>query len=422
MRASAGDRILMLLENNPFPQDGRVRREARTLTAAGYRVSVIAPGSSGQPWRERVGEVEVYRFPAPPEANGLFGYLYEYGYSMAAAFLLSLFVFLRQGFDVIHAHNPPDTFAFVAAFFKLFGVRFVFDHHDLSPDMYYALFSGKGNRLVHRTLVLFEQFSCKLADHVIATNQSYRAVEMERGRVPEERITIVRNGPELDRLRTAPPDPALRARGKTILGYVGDMGHHDGVDYLLRALKRLVCDLGRTDFFCVIIGRGDAWAGLKTLAAQLELDPYVWFTGFVSDADLRRYLSTADICVDPDPLNPFTDRSTMIKMTEYMAFGKPIVAFDLTEHRVTAQDAAAYARPNDELDFARQIARLMDDPERRREMGRIGRRRVETELAWPHQERHLLAVYEALGLLAGRQASLPPEARVATTATEPSGR
>ena len=406
--ASAGDRILMLLENNPFPQDGRVRREANTLAAAGYRVSVVAPRGPGQPWRERVGEVEVYRFPAPPDANGFLGYLYEYVYSMTAALLLSLFVFLRRGFDVIHAHNPPDTFAFVAALFKPFGVRFVFDHHDLSPEMYYARFSGKGNRLVHRALVLFEQFTCKLADHVIATNQSYRAVEMGRGGVPEGRITVVRNGPELDRVRTVSPDPALRARGETIIGFVGDMGYHDGVDYLLRSLKHLVCDLGRTDFFCVIIGRGAAWAGLRALAARLELDPYVWFTGWVSSADLRRYLSTADICVDPDPSNPFTDRSTMIKMTEYMAFGKPIVAFDLTEHRVTARDAAVYARPNDELDFARQIARLMDDPEKRREMGQVGRRRVEAELAWPHQERRLLAAYETLMKRAGASASAPP--------------
>lgn len=393
----------MLLENNPFPQDGRVRREANALTAAGYRVSVIAPRSGGQPWRERVGRVEVYRFPAPPEANGFFGYLWEYGYSMAAAFFLSLFLFLRQGFAAIHAHNPPDTLALIAAFFKPFGVRFVFDHHDLSPEMYYARFAGKGNRLVHWALVRCEQLSCRLADRVIATNHSYRAVEMQRGRVPPERISVVRNGPELDRLRLTPPDPALRARAKTIIGYVGDMAVHDGVDYLLRALKHLVRDLGRADFLCAIIGRGDAWTGLQRLAAELELDPHVWFPGWVSDAQLRRYLSTADICVDPDPSNPFTDRSSMVKMTEYMAFGKPIVAFDLPEHRVTAQEAALYARPNDELDFARQLARLMDDPKRRREMGRIGRQRIETQLAWMHQEKHLLAAYEGLGLPARRQ-------------------
>jgi glycosyltransferase involved in cell wall biosynthesis len=406
MKASAGSRVLMLLENNPYPQDGRVRREAATLASAGYQVSIISPKRTGQPWRETVNDVSTYRFPAPPEANGFLGYLREYGYAMAATFILSWLVFFREGFDIIHAHNPPDTFVFIAAFYKLLGKRFVFDHHDLSPEMYYARFGGGGNRLVHQVLVWLEKLSCKLADHVIATNQSYRMIEMKRGGVPEERITIVRNGPDLKRVRPVEPDPALRKKGKTIIGYVGVMGFQDGIDYFLRALHHLANDLERTDFFCILIGRGDAWASMRILATQLNLDGYVWFTGRVSDADLIRYLSTADICVDPDPSNDFNDRCTMIKMTEYMALGKPIVAFDLPEHRFTAQDAAVYARPNNELDFARQIARLMDNPEQRQKMGQIGRGRIETELAWIHQEQYLLKAYEALDLLEKQSASV----------------
>jgi glycosyltransferase involved in cell wall biosynthesis len=206
----------------------------------------------------------------------------------------------------------------------------------------------------------------------------------------------VRNGPVLERVQLVDPDEDLRKKGKTIIGFVGEMGYHDGVDYLLRALHRLVNDLGRTDFFCVIVGTGDAWKELQELKTELGLDPYVWFTGYIPTSDLMRYLSTADICVDPDPSNPFTDRSTMIKMMEFMALSKPIVAFDLTEHRFTAQDAAMYARPNDELDFARQVELLMDDPQRRQTMGQRGRERVEKQLAWHHQKQSLLDAYATL--------------------------
>jgi len=396
MKASVGNRVLMLLENNPYPQDGRVRREATALVADGYEVTVICPASPGQKRHEVIRQVHVYRYPAPPEANGFLAYLWEYAYSMTATFVIALYVFLRRGFDIIHAHNPPDTFLFIAAFYKLFGKKFVFDHHDLAPEMYYARFGGDGNRLVYRSLVWLETLSCRLADHVIATNESYKAMEMERGRVPEERITIVRNGPDLDRMRPVEPDSDLSGRAKTIIGYVGVMGFQDGVDYLLRALRHLVDELERTDFLCVIIGKGDAWDSLKALATDLGLDEYVWFTGRVSDADLLRYLSTADICADPDPSNPFNDRSTMIKMTEYMALGKPIVAFDLPEHRYTAQDAALYVQSNNEMEFARALAQLMDDPERRQSMGSYGKQRVENELAWNYSIPKLLQAYKIM--------------------------
>ena len=386
----------MLLENNPYPQDGRVRQEAQSLTKAGYRVTVISPRASEQPWHDTIDGVRVYRFPAPPEADGLLGYLWEYGYAMMALFLISVWVFLRSGFDVVHTHNPPDTFVLIAAFFKLFGKRFVYDHHDLSPEMYRALFGKAGSPLIYKVLLWLEKSSCRLADRVIATNGSYKTTEMERNGVPEERITIVRNGPDLNRLQAVAVDPALKQPGKTTICYVGDMGHHDGVDYLLRSLKHLVEDLNRPDFFCVLVGGGDAWPEVKLLAAELNLIDYVLFVGKVPHTEVARYLSAADICVAPEPSNDYNDRSTMIKMTEYLALGKATVAFDLPEHRVTAQEAALYARPNDELDFAQKIASLMDNPEQRHRMGKIGRRRIDTALAWPYQEEHLLKVYEAV--------------------------
>jgi glycosyltransferase involved in cell wall biosynthesis len=386
----------MLLENNPYPQDGRVRREALSLTKAGYQVTVISPKARDQSWSDSIDGVRVYRFPPPPEGDGLIGYLTEYGYATVALFLVSLWALVRNGFDVVHTHNPPDTLVLIVAFFKLLGKRFVYDHHDLSPEMYQALFAQNGRSPVHRALVLFEKLSCRLADRVIATNQSYKKIEMERGNVPGERITVVRNGPDLDRLQPVAVDPSLTWPGKATLCYVGDMGHHDGVDYLLRALRRLVDDLGRSDFYCVLVGEGSAWPSLKLMAKELDLMDHVSFTGWIPHTEVNRFLSAADICLAPEPSNAYNDRSTMIKIMEYMALGKPTVAFDLPEHRVTAQDAAVYARPNDELEFARKIAALMDDPVRGRQMGAQGRERAETVLSWPHQEKELLRAYSTL--------------------------
>src|SRR5438046_1792797 len=347
--APAGRSVLMLVENNPYPQDARVRREARTLADAGYQVTVISPARPGQPWRETIDGVRAYRYPSLPEASGVVGYLFEYGYSAVAMFVLSLLVYLREGFDVIHAANPPDTLVFIAAAYKLLGKRFVYDHHDLVPELYYARLAGRGNRLTHFGLLVLEKLSLRYADHVIATNESYRAMEMERGGVRPERITIVRNGPELNSRQMIEPDPGLRQKGKTIIGYVGVMGFQDGVDYLLRALHHLVYDLRRTDFYCVLVGTGDAWPKLRDLAQQLGLDPYIWFTGFVPSDKMQSCMCAADICVAPEPSNPFTDRSTMVKIIHYMSISKPIVAFDLPEHRFTAADAAIYVKPNEEL-------------------------------------------------------------------------
>ena len=396
VRGSAGGRVLMLVENNSYPDDSRVRGEARALVKAGYRVTVISPARPGQRWRETVDGVVVYRYPAPRPATGFMGYLVEYSYATVAMFVASVLVYFREGFDVIHAANPPDTLVFVAAAYKLLGKRFVYDHHDLAPELYAARSAGRLAPM-HRALLMLEKLSLRYADHVIATNESYKTVEMRRGGVPPERITIVRNGPETNGGPLAEPHPRLRQMGRTIIGYMGVMGFQDGVDYLLRALHHLVHDLHRSQVLCVLIGGlGGAQPSLKRLATQLGLDDHVWFTGWVSDADLLRYIASADICVDPDPSNPFNDRSTMIKMMQYMAQAKPIVAFDLPEHRVTAQDAALYVRPNDELGFARALAELMDDPARRKAMGAFGRERITSQLAWHYSAQHLVGAYRRL--------------------------
>ena len=403
----------MLVENS-FPTDTRVRNEAGTLVANGYRVSVISLRSPGQPWREVVDGVMVYRVPRLtvfaklPEGNPsgfaklgrslrtLVGYITEYSYFTSACLALSLYVLVREGFDVIHAHNPPDTLVLVTGFNKLLGRKVVFDHHDLSPELYLSRYRDKREGLITRGLRLFEKLSVKCADVVIATNESYRAIDIERNGAAPERVFIVRNGPDARRVRLIEPDPRLRGLNKKILVYVGAMNPQDGLDHLLKAIQHLVHDLKRTDFHCVLIGSGDSLEALRAQATALGIDDFVEFTGFIPDEDMVRYLSTADICLDPNPSSPLNDVSTWIKVMEYLALAKPVVSFDLKETRVSAGPAALYAPPNDEYAFATIIASLMDDPARCIEMGRLGVARVQTELGWHVTSKNLLRAYDRL--------------------------
>ena len=397
MNKSGGKRVLMLLENAGFPADVRVRHEATSLSSAGYRVFVICPAFKSSSWHQIVNKVEVYRYPTPPASGGLLGYFWEYGYSMLAIFLLSLFVWITRGFDIIHTAQPPDTFVFIAAFYKLLGKFYVLDLHDLSPELYYARFSGKGNSKLYSILIWVEGLAFRMADHVIATNHSYKEVALRRGLVEDHRITIVRNGPDMDELRNSNLGKAVGNEGKLIIGYVGVTGVQDGVDNLIRAVYRMVHDLGRTDFSCVVVGDGSGMPVLQSLVVELDIEQYVVLTGWVgSTAEVARYLDSMDICVAPEPSDPYNKRSTAIKIMEYMAAGKPIVSSDLPEHNFTAREAAIYARPNDDLDLAKKIVELMDDPAQREAMSKKGLDRIKTELSWPFQEKKLLQAYSSL--------------------------
>jgi glycosyltransferase involved in cell wall biosynthesis len=411
MKEYAG-RILMLLEN-PFPGDPRVRNEAFTLSKAGYKIHIIALRKfEGEKSKEEMNGITVYRLPhinlfkkSNSSKNWLqiqlyrartaVGYMFEYFYFTTACMLLSFYILIKDGFDVIHAHNPPNTLFLVGLVFRLFGKKFVFDHHDLAPELYLSRYGVKGGFL-YKALLQEEKFCLRSANMVIATNESYKEIDIERARIKPEKVFIVRNGPELESMRLVPPDDKLKRMNKSILVYVGAMGPQDGIDYLLRALRDLVYKLGRDDFYCVIIGPGDAVEDMKILARELKVDEHVWFTGFIPKADLLRYLSTADICVDPNPSSPLNDFSTWIKVMEYMALGKPVVSFDLKETRYTAREAALYVPPNDEEEFAKAIVRLMDDPAERARMGEYGRNRVSEELAWQHTSKNLLRAYEWL--------------------------
>lgn len=388
-------KVLLLVENNSYPFDVRVRREAQVLHDSGYKVAIICPHRKGQPYSEDVEGVKVYRFPNPPQGNGLLGYIFEFGYATIAIFILTVWVWLRHGFDVIHVANPPDTLFIIGVPFKLLGKKFIFDHHDLAPETYLSRFQFERPNRIYRVLCWLEKHTFQLADIVISTNESYRCIALERGGKKPDQVFVVRNGPPLSYI-AVDGDPELSNKAAHVVGYIGTMGPQDGVDYWLRAINELVYGLGRKNFLAVIIGSGDAVPTLHSLARELKIENWVWFTGRISDTDAIRYLSSTDLCVHPDPLNPLNDKSTMNKMMEYMALGKPIVAFDLTEARFSAQAAALYAKPNDVLDFAHKVEWLMDHPAERDEMGKIGRQRVTTQLAWEYSAPELLKAYSTL--------------------------
>jgi glycosyltransferase involved in cell wall biosynthesis len=388
-------KVLLLVENNTYPFDVRIRREAEALREAGYQVVVICPHKQGQPYHEISDEIIVYRFPYPPQGSGFLGYVVEFGYATSAMLVLSVWVWLRLGVDIIHAANPPDTLFVIGMMFRLLKKKFVFDQHDLSPETYLARFNKRKTDSLYRILRWLERCSYGTADIIIVTNQSYKKVAIERGDKTADEIYVVRNGPPLT-YKSVLPDIELATKARYLIGYIGMMGPQDGVDYWLRAIHEMVFHFHRRDFLAVIIGSGDAVTGLHQLAHDLNIESYVWFTGYMSESDAIRYLSTMHICVQPDPLNPLNDNSTMIKMMEYMALGKPTVAFDLKETRFSARDSAMYARPNDIRDFAEKVIWLMNNPDARLAMGAFAKQRVTSKLAWEYSVPELVKAYLVL--------------------------
>ena len=394
-RAAHGRRVLMIVENLPCPFDRRVMQEARTLAAAGYSVSIICPKGPGyEKSFERIDGIDIHRHALPREADGALGYALEYGVALFMEFWLSLKILFGRGFDILHACNPPDTIFIIGRFYKLFGKQFVFDHHDINPELYEAKFGKRG--FGHRLLAWLERRTFKTADMVISTNESYRDIALTRGGVKPERVFVVRSGPDLTRLKQVPANPALKKGRKYLVGYVGVMGKQEGIDLLLQAVQLIVKHLERSDIHFGLVGGGTELEAMRQLAKDLGIADYVTFTGRVPDAELLEMLNTADICVNPDRANDMNDRSTMNKVMEYMALGKPLVQFDLTEGRVSAGAAAWYARPNDVADLAQKMVALLGDPQERARMGAVGRERIEHVLSWQHEAPRLLAAYEQL--------------------------
>jgi glycosyltransferase involved in cell wall biosynthesis len=393
--------VLMLLENRPAPSDARVWPEALALRDAGFNVCVISPKGATK-HREPyacIDGVHVYRFSMPTGTSPI-TYVVEYGTALLMMCRLSLKVWWRHRFAVIHAANPPDIFFPIAWFYRLFGVRFVFDQHDLAPETFQSRFQGSIPSalagLLRHLLLFCERRTYRAADLVVVTNESFRKIALERGGCPADDVVIVRNGPDLNRLRPVDPEPELKMGRRYLLAYVGEMAAQDGVELAIHALDILVHRHGRQDVGLVLVGDGSSLPDLRSLAHELRLDDCVTFTGWVSIKDVARYLSVADIGLSPEPRDAMNDQSTMIKIMEYMALGKPIVAFDLKETRFSAQEAALYATPNNLEDFALKIAETLDDKDLRRRMGAFGRKRVEDVLSWNHSREQLLQAYGRL--------------------------
>lgn len=388
----AGRKVLIIVENLPLPFDRRVWQEAKTLRAAGATVSIICPTGKGYEARyEEIEGVHIHRHPLPLDAGGPLGYLLEYGAALFYETVLAWRIYFGRGFDVIQGCNPPDLICLVALPFKLLGVRYIFDHHDINPELYEAKFGKRGP--FWRIMTLLEKLTFKVANVSIATNNSYRDIAISRGGMKPEDVFVVRSGPDLRRLRRVPPAERWRNGRRFMVGYVGVMGDQEGVDLLIDAADHLVRKLGRDDIQFVLVGSGPKTADLQKLTRSRGLADHITFTGRVPDQELFEILSTADIGVNPDRVNAMNDKSTMNKIMEYMALEKPIVQFDVTEGRYSAQSASLYARANDPIDLADKIVELIEDPDRRREMGAIGRRRIESDLSWDRQIAPLLAAY-----------------------------
>jgi glycosyltransferase involved in cell wall biosynthesis len=395
-------RILIIVQNLPVPFDRRVWLECQALTSAGYQVSVVCPKGRDEPSYEVIDSVRLYRYRPYAPGGSKVSFIAEYVYSFLATARGMLKARRSGRFAVIQACNPPDIFWPLAlAFRALEGTRFVFDHHDLCPELYQSRFPS-GPKLPYKGLLALERRTHQAANHVISTNDSYREIAMTRGGKRADEVTVVRTGPDLRRLRPGEPDPELRRGHRYLVAYIGVMGPQDGVDIVVRAADIVVSKLGRDDIAFTLIGSGDCFDDLVALRDRLGLAGHVEFTGRAPDEQVMHIMSTADAGLSPDPKNPLNDVSTMNKTMEYMVFGLPVVAFDLRETRVSAGDAAVYVQPNDEQQYAEAIVALLDDEPRREVMGKLARERVEQELAWDHQESTYLGVYKRVLGQAGR--------------------
>lgn len=388
-------RVLIIVQNLPVPFDRRVWLECQALVASGYGVSVICPKGKGDPSYQELDGVRIYKFRPVPAATAKLAFVYEFLHGFLATLWLVLKVARRDGFDAIQACNPPDTLWPFGVMVKPFGKKFVFDQHDLCPELYQSRFPS-GARSLQRALLWLERRTYRAADHVVSTNESYREVALGRGGKRADEITVVRTGPDPEALKAGEEVPAHRRGAKHLAVYIGVMGPQDGVDYAVRAAAHLKHQLYRDDIAITFIGSGDCLDDLRVLAGELDVADMVHFTGRAPDELVKELMSTAVLGLSPDPKNPLNDVSTMNKTMEYMAFGLPVVAFDLRETRVSAQGAAVYVQPNDVELYAEAIAELVDDPIRRAEMAELGRARVVEHLAWTHQAAHYLSVYERL--------------------------
>lgn len=386
----AGKHILIVIENLPAPFDRRVWQEAGTLRDNGAKVSIICPKMKGYDKSyELIEGIEIFRHPLK-EGKGALGYLLEYTQAIFWEFILSWQIFFKKRFHVIHGCNPPDLIFLTALFFKPLGVKYVFDHHDINPELYISKFEKKG--FFYNLMVLFEKLTFKTASYSIATNESYKKIAIERGKMKPENVQVVRSGPKLDRLKLLDPIEKYKNGKKFLIGYIGVIGEQEGLDLLLESAQHLVSI--RQDIQFGIIGGGTHLEEIKILCKKMGLEDYFDFYGRVNDQVMIEVLNTADVCVNPDKPTAMNDLSTMNKIMEYMALKKPIVQYTLKEGKYSAQEASLYAKNTDPIDFAEKINELLNDESKRKAMGEYGYLRVKNELSWEFESEKLLAIYQ----------------------------
>lgn len=384
--------ILFIVENASVPFDKRVWNEACAVRKLGHEVSVICPRDSRKPGDEDTSGIDIYVHPRPKDRAGKMAILVEYLNAIVWESLIAARIYLKKRFHVIHAANPPDHIFLIALPFKLLGVKFIFDHHDITPENFVAKFGQKG--FLYQALMLMEKLTFLTSDVVISTNESYKRLAQGRGHKRADEVFVVRNGPDLERLGPLKPNEQLRNGFNYLVGYVGIISQQEGIDNLLRIADYLVNSMKRNDVKFIVIGSGPYWEQMVALCEKMGLTENVWFTGFVSDSKLYEILSTVDVCVNPEFRNEFTDKSTMIKIMEYMSFGKPIVQFYTTEGAVSAGESAVYVRSNSEQEFAEALNQLLEDPVKRARLGAEGRRRIHESLSWQQQSLNLKSAYE----------------------------
>jgi glycosyltransferase involved in cell wall biosynthesis len=390
---------LIIVQNLPVPLDRRVWLECQALVANGYEVSVICPQGSGDPSRQLIEGVHIYKYRPAPEARGLAGFAWEFLYCWLQTAWLSLTVWRRRRFDIIQACNPPDTYWLLARLWRPWGVKFVFDQHDLNPELFRSRFGEPKDllrRLELRGLTWLERITYRTADRVISTNKSYKAIAVERGRLNPSEVTVVRSGPDTRAMRPiypAIPGPKKKAFS---LVYLGIMGPQDNVDLVLDVMERLVHKRGRNDVQATLLGFGDCLEDLRRRCTELDLDEYVTFTGRADRSMIADHLSVADVGLSPDLKTPLNDVSTMNKTMEYMAYALPSVSFDLVETRVSGRDSVIYVPSGDVDGFADAVELLLDDPALRLTMARRARARVAQELDWRPQARAYVGVFDDL--------------------------
>lgn len=388
-----GKHILIIVENLPVPFDRRVWQEATTLKEAGAKVSIICPKMKGyQKSYECINDIDIYRHSLPLEANGVFGYLLEYSVALFWEFFLSLKIFIKKRFQVIQGCNPPDLIFLVALFYKLFGVKYVFDHHDINPELYIAKYNKKG--FFYNFLLLAERLTFATANYSIATNESYKEIAINRGKMPAEKVQVVRSGPKLDRLKLGEGNNSYKKGRQFLIGYVGVIGEQEGLDLLLQSAKLIIEK--RQDVQFGIIGDGTELAKVKTVTAEMGLEEFVDFYGRVDDKKMVEILNTSDVCVNPDKPTEMNNLSTMNKIMEYMALKKPIVQFTLKEGKLSAQNASLYAKNTSTEDFANKIMWLLDHENERIKMGNFGYNRIINDLSWNHESEKLINLYNTI--------------------------